>query len=128
MKKILSFTLIALLTQMFFVRPIIAETKEEKFAAQVKTEIAKLGIGTDAKIKVKLKDKTKIEGYIVESNENQFVVMSSKTGESIPVTYSKVKQVKGNNLSTGVKIIIGVAVIVGLAVILLAVYSAQGGG
>ena len=42
MKKLLSFALIALLTQMFFVRPIFAETKKEKFSGKVKTEIAKL--------------------------------------------------------------------------------------
>jgi len=94
--------------QMFFVNQTFAGTKEEKLAEKVKTGVAKLGTGPEAKIKVKLKDKTKIEGYITESNENQFLVMNSKTGQTIPVTYSSVKQVKGNNLSRGVIFTIGV--------------------
>ncbi len=108
MQSKISLTLVALLMQMFFVNQTFAGTKEEKLAEKVKTGVAKLGTGPEAKIKVKLKDKTKIEGYITESNENQFLVMNSKTGQTIPVTYSSVKQVKGNNLSRGVIFTIGV--------------------
>lgn len=117
MQRNISLTLVVLLMQLFFVYPTFAGTKEEKLAEKVKTGIAKLGTGPEAKIKVKLKDKTKIEGYITESNENQFVVMNSKTGQPVQVSYSNVKQVKGNNLSTGVKIIIGIAIV--FAVILV---------
>ena len=108
MQSKISLTLVALLMQMFFVNQTFAGTKEEKLAEKVKTGVAKLGTGPEAKIKVKLKDKTKIEGYITESNENQFLVMNSKTGQTIPVTYSSVKQVKGNNLSRGIIFTIGV--------------------
>lgn len=128
LRKISSLVFILLLMQMFFVHSAFAATNEEKLAEKVKLGITKLGTGTDAKIKVKLKDKTKIEGHIIESNENQFIVMNSKTGETVSVPYSNVKQVKGNNLSTGVKIIIGVAIFVAAIAIILAVYSAQGGG
>lgn len=120
MKKVISLSLIVLLMQMFFVRPSFANTKDEVIAEKVKTEIVKFGIGQDAKVKIKLKDGTKIKGYIAEANENQFVVMDSKTSQPIPVSYSQVKQAKGNNLSTGVKIAIGVAVFFG--VIILAAY------
>lgn len=119
MKKILSFTLVVLLMQTFFVQQTFAETKEEKFAGKVKTEIVKLGTGTDAKIKVKLKDGTKIKGYIMEANENQFVVMNSKTGQAVPVAYSQVGQAKGNNLSTGTIITIALLAIPILILVLL---------
>lgn len=116
MKKIISLTLITLLTQMLFVHSTFAGTKGEKFAEKVKAEVAKLGTGTDAKIKVKLKDGTKIKGYIMEADENQFVVMNSKTGQAVPVAYPQVGQAKGNNLSTGAIFLIGA---VGLIVVLL---------
>lgn len=119
MKKILSFTLAVLLLQTFFVHQIFAETKEEKFAGKVKTEIAKLGTGTDAKIKVKLKDGKKIKGYVMETGENQFVVMNSKTGQAVPIAYPNVKQVKGNNLSNGTIIILGFVGLIVLLVVLL---------
>jgi hypothetical protein len=66
LKKISSLTLIVLLMQMFFVNQTFAITKEEKFVEKVKAGIATLGTGSEAKIKVKLKDKTKIEGYIIK--------------------------------------------------------------
>lgn len=119
MKKILSFILTVLLMQTVFVHQIFAETKEEKFTGKVKTEIAKLGTGTDAKIKVKLKDGTKIKGYIMEASENQFTVMNSKTGRVMPVGYSQVGQVKGNNLSSGTIVILGVAALIVVLFILL---------
>lgn len=121
MKKILLFTLAAFLMQTFFVHQTFAETKGGKFTGQVRTEIAKLGTGTDARIKVKLKDGTKIKGYIIEAGESQFTVMNSKTGQAVPVGYSQVGQVKGNNLSTGTIVILGFAALIVVLVILAAV-------
>ncbi len=128
LKKISSLTLIVLLMQMFFVLPTFAGTKEEKFTEKVKTGIAKLGTGPEAKIKVKLKDGTKIKGYIMEVSESGFVAMNSKTNQTVPVAYSNVKQVRGNNISEGVKILIGVGAIILLVAIMIAVVNSQGGG
>ena len=94
--------------------------KEAKFAEKVKTEIAKLGIGTDAKVQIKLKDGTKLKGYVSEIKDNEFVVTDLKTGAAMPVPYPNVKQVKGNNLSSGVIIAIGVIVVIFIVGILAA--------
>lgn len=102
--------------------------KEAKFAEKVKTGIAKLGTGSEAKVKLKLKDGTKLEGYVTEIGSDQFVVMNSKTGQAVPVPYPHVKQVKGNNLSTGAFILITIGVIIAIGAILVAIYNAQGGG
>ncbi len=91
--------------------------KEAKFAEKVKTEITKLGTGPEAKVKLKLKDGTNIEGYIKDIEADQFVMMNSKTGQTVSVLYPQVKQVKGNNLSTGVAILIGLGVLILLIVI-----------
>ncbi|CAN5758528.1 hypothetical protein BH20ACI4_BH20ACI4_23910 [soil metagenome] len=107
------------LMQTLFFQQTFAETKEEKFAQKVKTEIAKLGTGTDAKIKIKLKDGTKIKGYVLETNDSEFVVMNAKTNQAIPVAYPQVSQAKGNNLSKGTIIIIGFVGLIVLLVVLL---------
>ncbi len=120
LKKISSLTLIVLLMQMFFALPTFAGTKEEKFTEKVKTGIAKLGTGPEAKIKVKLKDGTKIKGYVTEVSENQFVVMNLKTGQTIPIAYPEVSQAKGNNLSKGVIITIGFLAFIVLLYVLVA--------
>ncbi|MGB4989007.1 MAG: hypothetical protein WBO10_07195 [Pyrinomonadaceae bacterium] len=77
----------------------------------MKTEIRQLGTGPDAQIKLKLRDKTKLEGYVSEANENDFTVVNPKTGTATTVAYPQVGQARGNNLSGGVKIAITIAVI-----------------
>ncbi len=84
----------------------------------MKTQISKLGIGQDARVKIKLKDGSKIKGYISEVGDSQFVVTDLETGQNTTVPYPGVKQVKGNNLSTGVKIAIGLAVLVVIVLVL----------
>ncbi|MGI8469820.1 MAG: hypothetical protein ACR2N3_15375 [Pyrinomonadaceae bacterium] len=59
LKKTLSMLLAILLVNLAVTPSVFANNNPEKdarFAAKVKTEIAKLGVGTDAKVEVKLKD------------------------------------------------------------------------
>ena len=92
--------------------------KHAQFASKVKSEIAKLGTGPDARVEVKLRDKTKLKGHISEVGNEFFMVVDDKTGASTTVTYLQVKQVKGNNLATGVKIAIGVGIFLAVFLIL----------
>ena len=120
LKKMLSMLLIGLVMNLGIVA-VFAETtaeKEAKFAEKVKANIIKLGTGKDARVEVKLRDKTKLKGYVSQINENSFVVVEDKTGNASEVPYPNAKQVKGNNLSTGVKIVIVVAIIVVIGLIL----------
>lgn len=79
------------------------EEKEAKLVADVKSKIIKLGTGSAARIEVKLRDKTKIKGYVQDIAEDHFVVIDDRTGVTTTIGYLQVKQVKGNNLSTGAK-------------------------
>ncbi len=112
-KKYLSLALIILVINLTFGATAFAGTKADKeaiFAAKVKNEIAKLGTGTDARVEVKLRDKTKLKGYISQINENSFLIVADNTNTPTEVPYQQTKQVKGNNLSTGAKIAIGIGV------------------
>ena len=123
-KKVLSLLLVALLMNLVWVRPAYADSKEEKqarFAEKVKANVLKLGTGEAARVKVKLRDKTKVEGYISAADGEGFTVMNPKTGTATSVAYAQVKSVKGNNLSTKAKIAIGVGV--AAAVILLVLWK-----
>jgi hypothetical protein len=84
---------------------------EIKFAEKVKTKIAKLGSESDTNVHLKLKDGTKLEGYVREIKPNSFRVKDKKTGLTIEVGYSQVKQVK-RNLSMGATIAITIGAIV----------------
>jgi hypothetical protein len=120
-KKFLSLALITLVINLACGASAFASTNSEKEARlieKVKSSITKLGTGTDARVEVKLRDKTKLKGYISEIGEDYFVVTDAKTGTATTVAYPQVKQVKGNNLSTGAKIAIGVGVVIGVLLLI----------
>ncbi|MFL6211212.1 MAG: hypothetical protein ACJ74W_20350 [Pyrinomonadaceae bacterium] len=120
-KKITALTLVVLLLNLLSVAPVAAATKldaEAKFTAKVKSAIAKLGTGTQARVEVSLRDKTKLKGYVREADEIGFVVVDAKTGTATTLAYPQVQTVKGNNLATGVKIAIGVGIAVGVLLLI----------
>lgn len=112
-RKLFSLALVVLLANSVGMRLAFADSKEEKqarFVEKVKVNVLKLGTGEAARVKVKLRDKTKLEGYVSASGEEDFTVTDRKTGVATTVAYPQVKSVKGNNLSTGAKIAIGVGI------------------
>lgn len=112
-KKLLSLSLVVLLINLAGATPAYAASKEEKqalFAEKVKASVLKFGTGEAARVKIKLRDKTRLAGYISAADGESFTVIDSKTGMATTIAYPQVKSVKGNNLSTGAKIAIGVGV------------------
>ncbi len=93
--------------------------KEAAHAAKVKAEIEKLGEGRDARIAVKLRDKTKLAGYVSRIGENAFVIADLKTGTETEVPYPNVTAVKGKNLSTGAIVAISAGIAVGVTFLVL---------
>lgn len=121
LKKLLSLLIIGSIMLVAGGRYAVAagsDAKEAAFTEKVKAEIAKLGTGPSAQVQIKLRDKTKLKGYIKESNDDHFVLVNEKTGAATEVAYPQVKQVKGNNLSTGAKVAIGVGI--GLVILIIA--------
>jgi hypothetical protein len=101
---------------------VLAKTEIEKQAkheAKVKQSILKLGVGKDARIAVRLKDKTQLVGFISEAGESSFVMTDAKAGTSRVLAYSDVAHAKGHNLSTGAKIAIGVGIVVAIILLLI---------
>lgn len=125
LKKVLSLVVVvALFHAGFFVQTASARSKAEtqaRFAERVKARIVQLGVGEESYVTVKLRDKTKLAGYISEAREESFVVTNLKTSEATTVAYADVKKVKGHNLSTGAKVAIGVGI--GVAVWLIIVFA-----
>jgi len=113
-KKYLTTILAVMVLNLAFGATAFATTegeKEAKFAEKVKTNVTKLGTGKDARVEVKLKDGTKLKGYVSQINEGSFVVVNEKSGAATEIPYPQTKQVKGNNLTTGAKIAIGVGIV-----------------
>lgn len=126
LKKICSVVLAALLMQAVAVPAFATSSagKEAKRAEKVRTQLAKLGTGTDARIKLELRDKTKLEGFVSEAAAATFAVTDA-AGKTTTVDYSQVSKAQGNNLSTGAKIAIGVGIGAGVTLLIIFLYIAS---
>ena len=126
LKKSLAILLTVLFLQMLCVQAAAANSKEEKRAQlteKVKAGILKLGVGPEARVEIKLQDRTKLVGYISEVKDESFVVTDGKTGAATDIAYDNVTKVKGHNLSTGAKIGIGVGIGVAIVVIAIVIWA-----
>jgi len=120
-KRLLTLALAGSLLNLFVAGTVSAETqaeKEARFASKVKAGVRKLGTGEKARIKVRLKDKTRLKGYVSAIGEDNFTVTDAKTGAATVVAYTQVRQLEGHNLSTGAKIAIAFGIVAAAALIL----------
>ena len=100
--KLLESIVLSVLLSLVSYMPVTAKTPgDAKEIDKVKSAVAKLGSGPGSRVEVKLRDKTKLKGYIGEASENGFVVVDEKTGQATPVQYQLVKNLKGRNHLTG---------------------------
>ena len=89
-----------------------------------KGKIARLGTGAKAKATIRLKNGTKVKGYVAEAGEDSFVMRDRKTDAPTTISYADVLKVEENRgHSTARNIGIGVAAGVGavLAIIFITI-------
>lgn len=112
-RKLITLLLVGFLINLAGVRVAYADSKEEKqarFVEKIKANVLKLGTGESTRVRVKLRDQAKLEGYISDAGAETFTVTNRNTGVATTVAYPQVKSVQGKNLSTGAKIAIGVGI------------------
>ena len=116
-EKVLALALVGLLCNALALRAAAATGGGAAPSAEkVKAGVAKLGAGPDARVEVRLRDKTRLRGCIREAGEEGFVVVDEKTGAATAVAYPQVGTVKGNNISA--KVVVTVALFVFLLALL----------
>ena len=125
LRKYLSLVLVGSVLNLTFYSTAMANTVQEaRFAEKVKAKIAKLGVGSYIKVKVKLKDGTKLKGYVRAIKDSSFIVMNEKTATAIEVPYLQIKQFKGKdadkiftgaNIGKTVVVLLAISVLFGLA-------------
>ena len=90
--------------------------------------MAKFGLGDKARVTVKLRDKSKLQGYISQKGEESFSITDSKSGHASIVAYRDVTDLKGKGLSKGATIAIWTGVGVGVAILVSLLLYALGVG
>ena len=126
LKRICSVALAALLLQAV-AAPALAKSaaeKESKRAEKVRTQLLKLGTGSDARVKLELRDKTRLEGFVSEAGAESFVVVD-RAGVATTVAYPQVGKAQGHNLSTGAKIAIGIGIGAGVTLLIILLIAAS---
>ena len=100
----------------------VARAQSDPASDKVKAEVTKRGTGPKAKVTVKLKDRTKLKGYISNASADSFTLSDSETGQVRTLAYSDVSEVKKQGgLSLAAKIGIGVGAGVGALALLYAI-------
>jgi uncharacterized protein HemX len=123
LKKYLVMSLIALVFNLACGGFLFAQTREDdknaELTAKIKTKVAKYGTGEKSKVKVELRNQTKIKGYVSAIADDSFTVTDKKTGTPTKIEYAQVKKVMNDNgLSTAGKIGIAVGIAVPVAILL----------
>jgi hypothetical protein len=62
--------------------------------AQVRAKVAHIGVGEKARVEVKLRDNTKLKGYVSAAGADSFTIADAKTGTQQTVAYADVAQMK----------------------------------
>ncbi len=118
-RKYLSLVLIGLMLCGVNLHNVSARTRTDNALEKIKTDVYRLGIGKKSTVIVKLKDGTKIQGYISQTLEDSFDVIDAKTNQPTTVLYTNVVQIKKQGSSKGVKTLLGVAIVAGIVVLIV---------
>ena len=118
-RKLLALTLSGLLTQLA-AGPVGAQTRgagEAGRVEQVRAKIGKLGTGESARVRVTLRDRKRVKGYIREAGTEDFVVVDPRTGVVTTIPYSQVKKVNPRELSRAANIALGLGIGMGIGIL-----------
>ena len=96
------------------------QTGEASQATKIKTGVQRRGIGEKSRVKVKLRNKAEVKGYISRIEDASFDVTDKSTGQATNIPYADVERIQGAGLSKGAKI----GIIVGVAVVIVVVVFA----
>ena len=102
-----------------------ANTKKDAAPAEkARAAVQKIGTGEKARVEVKLRDNTKLKGYVSAADEDSFTVTDRKTGATTDVLYADAAQVKkqGGGLSPLTWGIIGGAAVAAIVVTKVVIY------
>jgi hypothetical protein len=84
-----------LLTTAIGFKPALAQTSgDAQRIEKVRGKVIKIGEGRNARVEVKLRDDTKVKGYVSKAEQDAFTVTDPKTGASRTLAYADVQDVK----------------------------------
>ena len=113
LKTHLSFLVAVMLLLVTVPQPTIAKqtSTQAPTLETIKSKVARIGVGAKAKATVRMKNGTKVKGYIAQVQEDDFVIRDRKTDAPTTIRYADVVKVDENKgHSTARNIAIGVGI------------------
>jgi len=86
---------------------------EGEQVAKVKSEVQERGTGERSRVRVTLRNKTEVKGYISQIDADSFQVTDKKSGQITTISYEDAMKIRRNGMSTVAKIAIGAGVVAG---------------
>jgi hypothetical protein len=122
-----SLALASLLISMVGSAPAVAQSRATgpPQADKVKAKITRVGTGKQARVEIKLKDNSKLKGYVGEIAQDHFTLIDPKQGTVTTITYDQVEKIKKTDQSWVTPLLLGAGTIGG--VLILVVLSGRGG-
>jgi hypothetical protein len=68
----------------------------------VKQNIQRLGVGQEARVRIKLHDGTVLVGYVSQTGADSFTLIERRTNAPTTVSYAQVRRISGGNRATGI--------------------------
>ena len=80
---------------------------------KIRTKVQRIGVGGNARVEIKLRDNTRLKGYISDAEQDSFTVVDSMTGSRNSVAYADTSAVKkaGSGISGKTWAILGAAAV-----------------
>lgn len=124
LRRMLSIILTGLMLSTALVSASAKNANEAAPAEKARATVQKIGVGEKARVEVKLRDNTKLKGYVSAADEDSFTVTDRKTGATTTVAYADAAQVKkpGGGLSPVTWSIIGGAAAAAIIVTKFVIY------
>jgi hypothetical protein len=105
LRQYLSIILAVLLIYTTSAEPAFAQSamgQQASFVEQVEQNIQRLGVGQEARVRVKLHDGTVLAGYVSQAGADSFTLIERRTNAPTTVQYTQVKQISGGNRAAGI--------------------------
>ena len=94
--------LLAVITVLSLTSPLSTHAQTSADQSKIRSKVQALGVNPDKKVEVKLRDTTKVKGFITSVDKDTFSVSNAATGRPENIAYSDVVDIKksGGGLST----------------------------
>ena len=120
-RNLLALTLSGLLIHPAAAGPVTAQSRgagDARRVEQVRAKISRLGTGEAAHVRVTLRDRRRVSGYVREAGAEDFVVVDPRTGVVTTIPYSQVKKVNHRGLPLAARMAIGLSIGAGIGILL----------